>query len=96
MCLGVPGRIEVLDPAAASAVVDVDGARRSVCTLLLGDTLRVGDWVLVHVGFAMALIDEQEAAATLDLLASAIASGHGALERSPGDDDGSADGVTGP
>ena len=73
MCLGVPGRVEELDPAAASAVVDVEGARRGVCTLLLGDDLRVGDWVLVHVGFAMARIDEAEAAITLDLLARAVA-----------------------
>jgi len=77
MCLGVPGRVEELDPAAASAVVDVEGARRSVCTLLLGDDVGPGDWVLVHVGFAMARIDEAEATATLDLLAAAVAAEDG-------------------
>ena len=49
------------------AKVDVNGVRRTISVRLLADdNLRVGDWVLVHVGFAMAMIDEQEAATTLD------------------------------
>ncbi len=74
MCLGVPGRIvEVVDPTNAIAVVDVAGVRRSVnITCVIDDAhpahACVGQWVLVHVGFAMSRIDEAEAARTLALL----------------------------
>lgn len=81
MCLGVPGRVESLDTSASEAVVDVDGARREVCTLLLEDGVAVGDWVLVHVGFAMARIDETEARRTLDLLREAIAAEQAVTEQ---------------
>jgi hydrogenase expression/formation protein HypC len=74
MCLGVPGQVLTLDPAAAEARIDVAGAQRVVCTLLLGDDLAVGDWVLVHVGFAMARLDEEEAHRSLALLSDALAS----------------------
>jgi hydrogenase expression/formation protein HypC len=68
MCLAVPARVvEIAEAGAAKA--EVGGVRRAVSTLLLeADDLRVGDWVLVHVGFALAKIDEQEAEATLRLL----------------------------
>lgn len=78
MCLGVPALVEQVGDGVAT--VDVTGARREVCTLLLGDGVAPGDWVLVHVGFAMALIDEDEAHRTLDLLAQAV----GALDREGG------------
>ncbi len=70
MCLGIPARVvEVVDAAAGLARAEVGGVRRTISTLLLDETaLRVGDWVLVHVGFALAKIDEEEAAATLRLL----------------------------
>ncbi len=73
MCLGIPGQIvEVHDPAQQRAKVDVEGVRREVSIALLGvdgpNAARVGDWVLVHVGFAMAKIDEAEARETLDAL----------------------------
>jgi hydrogenase expression/formation protein HypC len=73
MCLGIPGQIvEINDPAQLRAKVDVDGVRREVSIALIGldgpDPARVGDWVLVHVGFAMAKIDEAEARETLDQL----------------------------
>ena len=73
MCLGIPGQIlEINDPAQLRAKVDVDGVRREVSIALIGldgpDAARVGDWVLVHVGFAMAKIDEAEARETLDQL----------------------------
>lgn len=66
MCLGIPGQIvEIIDPAQHRATVSVDGVRREVNVGLLmsGAKLRidVGDWVLVHVGFAMEKIDEEEA-----------------------------------
>lgn len=72
MCLGVPGQIvEPVDMATELAVVEVSGVRRKInLGLLLGpdDTVEVGDWVLIHVGFALNKIDEREARATLDFL----------------------------
>jgi hydrogenase expression/formation protein HypC len=72
MCLGIPGRIvEVVDAGAHRAVIEVEGVRREVNVGLLVEEdggVRCGDWVLVHVGFAMARIDEDEAARTLELL----------------------------
>jgi hydrogenase expression/formation protein HypC len=70
MCLGIPGQItELLDDGSQHAWVDVSGARRRVNVALLEDEdLRVADWVLIHVGFALAKLDEQEAAQTLELL----------------------------
>jgi hydrogenase expression/formation protein HypC len=68
MCLAIPGEIVELLPGRADlAKVDVAGVRRAVNIGLL-DGVGVGDWVLVHVGFAMSKIDEAEAAATLELL----------------------------
>lgn len=68
MCLGIPGQVvEIVDAEQYLAKVDVNGVRRTISVRLLADdNLRVGDWVLVHVGFAMAKIDEHEAALTLD------------------------------
>ncbi len=73
MCLGIPGQIvEINDADQLRAKVDVEGVRREVSVALLGldgpDGAHVGDWVLVHVGFAMAKIDEAEARETLDAL----------------------------
>jgi len=67
MCLGIPGRVvDIVDPEQHLATVDVNGVRRRISVRLLADdNLRIGDWVLVHVGFAMARIDEHEAALTL-------------------------------
>jgi hydrogenase expression/formation protein HypC len=67
MCLGIPGRIvAITDAANHLAKVDVSGVRRIISTRLLTDTPPAeGDWVLVHVGFAMATIDETEALLTL-------------------------------
>jgi hydrogenase expression/formation protein HypC len=75
MCLAIPGRIiEMVDEANRLARVDVAGVRRTVNVGLLdaeldaGGGARVGDWVLIHVGFAISRVDEDEAAATLALL----------------------------
>jgi hydrogenase expression/formation protein HypC len=67
MCLGIPGRIvEITDPVAYLAKVDVSGVQRTISVRLLEtDMPEPGDWVLVHVGFAMAKIDETEALLTL-------------------------------
>lgn len=68
MCLGIPGQVvEIVDAHEHLAKVDVNGIRRIISVRLLADEgLLVGDWVLVHVGFAMSKIDEAEAQLTLD------------------------------
>lgn len=72
MCLAIPGQIvEVVDEANRLAKVDVAGVQRNVNIGLLdsdGVGARVGDWVLIHVGFALSKVDEAEAHATLRLL----------------------------
>ena len=74
MCLGIPGRIVAITIAAHKlALVDVSGVRRQVNIACIVDDAHpvdacVGDWVLVHVGFAMSRIDEREAAETLRIL----------------------------
>jgi hydrogenase expression/formation protein HypC len=72
MCLAIPGQvIEVVDEINQIAKVDVVGVRRNVNVSLLandGDHARPGDWVLIHVGFALSKVDEEEAHATLSLL----------------------------
>ncbi len=72
MCLAIPGQvIEFVDVGNQIARVDVVGVRRTVNVgLLIGDDGGVGpgDWVLIHVGFAISKIDEEEARATRELL----------------------------
>ena len=72
MCLGIPGEIvEIRDDESDLARVDVAGVRRMVnIGLLEGQPLVAGDWVLIHVGFALSKIDEQEARAAMDFLQS--------------------------
>ncbi|MDR1264069.1 MAG: HypC/HybG/HupF family hydrogenase formation chaperone [Propionibacteriaceae bacterium] len=68
MCLGIPGQVvDFIDPAEHIATVEVSGVRRSISTRLLADDpVAPGDWVLVHVGFALSKIDQAEADLTLD------------------------------
>jgi hydrogenase expression/formation protein HypC len=68
MCLGIPGEVvELIDSNRHLAKVDVAGVRRNINIGLLEDlNLVPGDWVLIHVGFAMAKIDEQEAQRALE------------------------------
>jgi hydrogenase expression/formation protein HypC len=70
MCLGIPGQIiEIVDEANTIAKVDVNGVRRNVnIGLVLPDSPQVGDWVLIHVGFALSKIDDAEAQATFRFL----------------------------
>jgi len=74
MCLGIPGRIISIDEQIPKlAIVDVGGVRRQINISCIVDEEHppescVGDWVLVHVGFAMSRINEQEAAETLKRL----------------------------
>jgi hydrogenase expression/formation protein HypC len=70
VCLAIPGRIlEIVDESNRLARVDVAGVRRTVNVALLdGDPAGPGDWVLIHVGFAISKVDEDEARATRRLL----------------------------
>ena len=72
MCIGVPGQVvSVGESAHHLAQVDVCGVRRDVNIMLVCENepaALLGQWVLVHVGFAMSVIDEQEALATLEAL----------------------------
>jgi hydrogenase expression/formation protein HypC len=68
MCLAIPAQIvEVADAEAGMATAEIAGVRRQVSTALL-PAAEVGDWVLIHVGFALQAIDEDEARETLALL----------------------------
>ena len=68
MCLGIPGEIvELVDDNPHLAKVEITGVRRTINIGLLEDEgLVVGDWVLIHVGFAMSKIDEDEAQRALE------------------------------
>lgn len=74
MCLGIPGQIvEITDADNLLAKVDVSGIKREINIACIVDETHpvdscIGDWVLVHVGFAMSRIDEDEAVRTLKIL----------------------------
>ncbi len=74
MCLGIPGKIvEITSSENKLALVDVGGVKREVNIICIVDEEHppescLGDWVLIHVGFAMTRINEEEAARTLELL----------------------------
>ncbi len=74
MCLGIPGLIVRIDDAAKMlATVDIGGVRRQINMVCVVDDAHpiedcVGDWVLIHVGFAMSRIDEEQAMETLKIL----------------------------
>jgi hydrogenase expression/formation protein HypC len=72
MCLAIPGQVlEVVDESNRLATVEVAGVKRKVNIGLLdaeGEGAGPGDWVLIHVGFAISKVDEREAEATLRLL----------------------------
>lgn len=70
MCLGIPGQvIELMPEHVDLARVDVSGVKRAINIGLLTDDPPVpGDWILIHVGFALSKIDEKEAKAAMDFL----------------------------
>ena len=74
MCLGIPGQlVEWVDTEHHIAKAEVAGVRRNVNVALLmdgDDAVDVGDWVLIHVGFAMSKVDEEEARSTREFLES--------------------------
>jgi len=91
MCLAIPGQvIAIVDAHKRLARVDVAGVHRNVNIGLLDDdtdgSVGPGDWVLIHVGFALSRIDEAEAAATLRLLVELGAEYESELEELRGSD----------
>jgi len=70
MCLGIPGRIVDIrgDRGLPMGTVDFGGVRRDVCLAYVADEVKPGDYVVVHVGFAISRVDEVEANKTYDML----------------------------
>lgn len=70
MCLAVPGRITVINPELTprTGIVNFEGVKKSVCLDLVPDATP-GCYVIVHAGFAIAILNEEEAKNTLDLIA---------------------------
>lgn len=70
MCLGIPGKIIALreDTVLPTGLVDFGGAQRDVCLAYVDTQVSVGDYVVVHVGFAISKIDEEEARKTYAVL----------------------------
>jgi hydrogenase expression/formation protein HypC len=70
MCLGIPGKILEIrnDESLPMGTVDFGGARRDVCLAYVADEAQVGDYVIVHVGFAISMVDATEAQRTFRLL----------------------------
>ena len=70
MCLGIPGKVVELheDGSLPMGIVDFGGVRREVCLAYVRNDVTVGDYVIVHVGFAISRVDESEARRTFDVL----------------------------
>lgn len=70
MCLGIPGKITEVYGAEGlqMGMVDFGGVRREVCLAYVADEVEAGDYVIVHVGFAISKVDEEEARRTFKLL----------------------------
>ncbi len=66
MCVGVPMQVISID--GSDAVAEIDGVRRQASLMLMADEVRVGDFVIVHAGFAIARLDENEARQTLAMM----------------------------
>lgn len=66
MCLGVPMQVVSID--GTDVVAEIDGVRREASIMMLGEEVAVGDFVIVHAGFAISRLDEEEARETLALM----------------------------
>ncbi|SNB47090.1 HypC/HybG/HupF family hydrogenase formation chaperone [Geobacter sp. DSM 9736] len=70
MCVGVPMRVVAID--GTDAVAEIDGVKRQASLMLMDEEVRVGDYVIIHAGFAISRLDEDDARQTLDLLREAL------------------------
>ncbi len=70
MCLGIPGKIVEIDNASGitMGVVDFGGVRREVCLEYIADQVDIGDYAVIHVGFAISKVDEEEAKKAFEIL----------------------------
>lgn len=66
MCVGVPMQVVSIDNG--NAVTEIDGVRREASLMLLADEVKVGDFVIVHAGFAISRLDEEDARETLAMM----------------------------
>ena len=66
MCVGVPMQVVSID--GDEIVAEVDGVRRSASLMILGDEVKVGDYLIIHAGFAISKLDEEDAKETLKLM----------------------------
>ena len=66
MCVGIPARIIECD--AVSAIVDISGTQREISMLTLDAEAKPGDWIMVHAGFAVTILDPEEAQETLRMM----------------------------
>lgn len=65
MCLGIP--MKIIEKTENTGIVEQDGVKREVGLMLI-ENAKIGDWVIIHAGFAISRLNEQEAAETLELL----------------------------
>lgn len=66
MCVGIPA--EIIECDEISAIVDISGTRREISMMTLEEKCKPGDWVLVHAGFAMTVLEPEEARETLQMM----------------------------
>jgi len=66
MCVGVPMQVVSID--GDNIVAETDGVRRSASLMLLDDDVRIGDFLIIHAGFAISKLDEEEAQETLRMM----------------------------
>lgn len=70
MCVGVPMRIVSID--GSDAIAEIDGVRREASLMLMDEVVREGDFIIVHAGFAISRLDEEDAKETLALMREAF------------------------
>ena len=74
MCVGVP--MQIISKDGNTAVAEIDGVRREASLMLLAEEVNVGDFVIIHAGFAISKLDEDDARETLALMREAFAPEH--------------------
>ncbi len=75
MCLAVP--MKVISSDGETVVAEIDGVKRPASLLMLGESVAIGDYVLIHAGFAISKLDEDQAQATLNLMRECLELGMG-------------------
>ncbi len=86
MCLGIPGRIIEMDAAEHWAVIESFGVQNRICTHLVGQDIAIGDYVMVHAGYAIGKMEASEANETLGLLETIARDFGPGLEEEPGNE----------